>query len=180
MRQSGLMNSANVPSIPRRLACWLYEGVLLFAVVFIVDYAFSALTQTRHALENRAEQQILLFLVLGLYFGWQWRRTGQTLAMKTWHIRLVTASGAPLSWGRAAWRYTLAWLWFLPPLVVGKAALQLDTPEVSVLMLGWIPIWAILARFRADKQFWHDAMAGTLLVSAQPLKSSDTQQETSR
>ena len=37
------------PGLWRRMACWLYEGMLLFGVVFIASYLFSALTQTRHA-----------------------------------------------------------------------------------------------------------------------------------
>ena len=35
-----------------------------------------------------------MFVVLGIYFVWFWSR-GQTLAMKTWHIRLVDAQGRP-------------------------------------------------------------------------------------
>jgi uncharacterized RDD family membrane protein YckC len=37
-----------------------------------------------------------------------------------------------------------------------------------VLALGWVPIWAILARFHPDRQFWHDAIAGTRLVTSLP------------
>jgi uncharacterized RDD family membrane protein YckC len=162
-----------LPTAPlkRRLACWLYEGVLLFGVVFIVDYAFSALTQTRHAMENRHAQQLLLFVVLGLYFTWQWRRTGQTLPMKTWHIRLETRDGSALSWPRATWRYVLAWLWFLPPLAAAWL-LGLDAARSTVLALGWIPVWAILARFHPDTQFWHDVWAGTRLVSVPRLPTT--------
>ncbi|MBP6854015.1 MAG: RDD family protein, partial [Rhodoferax sp.] len=37
------------PGLPRRMACWVYEGLLLFGVVFISGYLFSTLSQTRHA-----------------------------------------------------------------------------------------------------------------------------------
>ena len=40
------------PPLPRRMACWIYEGMLMFGVVFIAGYLFSTLTQTRHALER--------------------------------------------------------------------------------------------------------------------------------
>ena len=83
------------PSLKRRMACWLYEGMLLFGVVFIAGYLFSSLSQTRHALDNRPGLQAFLFLILGIYFTWFWHR-GQTLAMKTWHIRVVSATGATL------------------------------------------------------------------------------------
>ena len=40
------------PSLTRRMACWLYEGMLMFGVVFIAGYLFSTLTQTRNALDK--------------------------------------------------------------------------------------------------------------------------------
>jgi uncharacterized RDD family membrane protein YckC len=159
------------PSLMRRMACWLYEGLLLFGVVFVAGYLFSTLTQTRHALDNRHGQQAFLFLVFGIYFTWFWSR-GQTLAMKTWHIRLVDATGAPVSQRRALWRYVLSWLWLLPPLAVGSA-FGLPGAEVGVITLGWVLVWALLSRFHAQHQFVHDALAGTRLVHhrpAQPIK----------
>ena len=41
------------PSLPRRMACWLYEGLLMFGVVFIAGYLFGTLSQTRNAMDNR-------------------------------------------------------------------------------------------------------------------------------
>ncbi|HPK32513.1 MAG TPA: RDD family protein, partial [Ottowia sp.] len=41
------------PLLRRRMACWLYEGILMFGVVFVAGYLFSALTQMRNALDNR-------------------------------------------------------------------------------------------------------------------------------
>ena len=148
------------------MACWVYEGLLLFGVVFISGYLFSTLSQTRHALDNRHALQAFLFVVFGIYFVW-FGAKGQTLAMKTWHIRLVTAAGEPVSQLRALGRYVLSWAWFLPPL----AAIQpfsLSAGESIVIVLGWVAIWAILARFHPTRQFWHDAWAGTRLVSSLP------------
>jgi uncharacterized RDD family membrane protein YckC len=156
------------PSLPRRMACWLYEGMLMFGVVFIAGYLFSALTQTRHAMDNRHELQAFLFLVFGIYFTWFWAK-GQTLAMKTWHIRVVDTQGRPISQGRALWRYVLSWLWFLPPMAVGYVQ-ALGATEILVLTLGWVAVWAILARFHPAQQFWHDAWAGTRLISVAPEK----------
>ncbi len=145
------------------MACWLYEGLLLFGVIFIAGYLFSALSQTRHALDNRHGMQAFLFLVLGIYFVWFWSR-GQTLAMKTWHIRVVDIQGHPLSQSRALARYIASWLWFLPPLLV-TLPLDLPAPEVGVLTMGWVAIWALLSRFHPKKQFLHDALIGTRLIT---------------
>ncbi len=154
------------PSLARRMACWLYEGMLLFGVVFIAGYLFSALSQTRHALDNRHPLQAFVFVVFAIYFTWFWSR-GQTLAMKTWHIRLVDRHGQPVTQARAFARYVLCWLWFLPPLAV-LAPLNLSGAENALITLGWIAIWALLSRFHPERQFLHDALAGTRLVLALP------------
>jgi uncharacterized RDD family membrane protein YckC len=154
------------PPIARRMACWLYEGMLMFGVVFISGYLFSTLTQTRHALDNRHMQQAFLFVVFGIYFTWFWAK-GQTLAMKTWHIRVVDRQGAALTQPRALLRYTLSWLWFLPPLAVG-GLYALPSGELSVIVVGWVAIWATLSRFHPQRQFLHDALAGTRLVHHKP------------
>lgn len=158
------------PPLLRRMACWLYEGMLMFGVVFIAGYLFSTLTQTRNALDNRHWQQAFLFVVFGIYFTWFWAK-GQTLAMKTWHIRVVDQDGRPLSQPRALLRYVLSWLWFLPPLAAG-GAYALPGNELAVIMIGWILVWALLSRFHPQRQFLHDALAGTRLVQDQPLKAS--------
>lgn len=154
------------PSLRRRMACWLYEGMLMFGVVFIAGYLFSTLTQTRNALDNRHAQQAFLFVVFGIYFTWFWAK-GQTLAMKTWHIRVVNRQGGAISQSRALWRYLLSWLWLLPPLAV-SSALQTSGAELSVLLVGWIVVWALLSRFHPERQFLHDALAGTRLVHEAP------------
>jgi uncharacterized RDD family membrane protein YckC len=151
------------PSLLRRMACWLYEGMLIFGVMFIADYLFSTLTQTRHAMDNRHAQQFFLFVVFGIYFVWFWSR-GQTLAMKTWHIRVTDLKGGALSQQRALWRYTLSWLWFLPPLAASWI-FNIEVRNSLFLAAGWILFWALLSRLHPRRQFLHDALAGTRLVS---------------
>ena len=76
----------------------------------------------------------------------------------------MDAQGASLSHGRAVLRYLLGWLWFLPPLGVSWL-LALPALQGAILALGWVAVWAILARFHPHKQFWHDAWAGTQLIT---------------
>jgi uncharacterized RDD family membrane protein YckC len=163
-------NPPEPPSLRRRMACWLYEGVLMFAVSFIATYLFSSLTQTRHGLQNRPELQIFLFIVFGIYFIYFWHK-GQTLAMKTWHLRVVGLDGQAISQKRALARYALAWLWFLPPLAV-LAPFKLRAGEIGVIVFGWIAVYALLSRFHPERQFLHDALAGTRLISHKPMSKT--------
>ena len=152
----------------RRMACWMYEGILMFGVVFIAAYLFGTLSQTRNAMDNRHALQAFLFVVFGIYFTWFWAK-GQTLAMKTWHIRVVDRDGRPLTQRRALLRYVCSWLWFLPPLAA-LAPFSLPGGEATVIVLGWVAVWAVLSRFHPQQQFWHDALAGTRLVHYEPAK----------
>ena len=145
------------------MACWAYDGLLLFGVVFISGYLFSTLSQTRNALDNRNALQAFIFVIFGIYFVWFWAK-GQTLAMKTWNIRVVDTHGALITQKRALLRYVLSWLWFLPPLAASWL-LEIQGKESIVLSLGWIAVWAVLSRFHPQKQFWHDAWAGTQLIT---------------
>ncbi len=150
------------------MACWLYEGMLLFAVVFVAGWLFSTLGQMRNAMDERRHLlQAFLFIVFGIYFAWFWAR-GQTLAMKTWNLRLVDMAGRPVTQLRALGRYALSWLWFLPPLAA-IAPFRLSAGESVVILLGWVAVYALLSRFHPQRQFWHDALAGTRLVSSPPL-----------
>jgi uncharacterized RDD family membrane protein YckC len=45
----------------------------------------------------------------------------------------------------------------------------LSAGESVVILLGWVAVWALLSRFHPQRQFWHDALAGTRLVSSPPL-----------
>ncbi len=162
---SSVSPSLVAPPLARRMACWVYEGVLLFAVVFVAGWLFSALGQVRDAMDARRPLlQAFLFVVFGIYFAWFWSK-GQTLAMKTWKIRVVDASGRRLSQARALLRYLCSWLWFLPPL--GVLAFVPVTPLYAALAVGgWVVAWALLSRLHPQRQFWHDALAGTRLVAA--------------
>jgi uncharacterized RDD family membrane protein YckC len=156
------------PGIARRLACFVYEGVLLFGVVMIAGYLFSSLTQQRHALEGRHGLQAFLFIVLGIYFGWFWSRSGQTVAMKAWHIRVVDAEGRPLSQGRAVLRYLLAWLWFAPALTaLWIFGLHGGAAVAGVLVAGVLG-YALAARLHPQRQFLHDLLCGTRLITWRP------------
>ena len=159
------------PSVLRRLSCWFYEGVLLFGVVFISGYLFGALSQTKHALDNRHGLQAFEFLVLGLYFTWFWHK-GQTLAMKTWHLRLVDVQGQNLSQQRALLRYVLSWVWLFPPLLLSQMLGLTSLQSVGLCVL-WVALWAASSHLHPDRQYWNDQWAGTRLIDVRPQNASD-------
>jgi len=158
------------PSLKRRMAAFLYEGVLLFGVVVLTGLVYSPLTDQRHALKGQHGLQAACFVVIGLYFIWFWTRGGQTLAMKTWHLRLVDQRGAPVTPWRAVGRYLLAWLWFLPALLsLSVMGLTHQGGAIAMALLGGVLAYLLIARLHPRRQFLHDVLCGTQLITQRPL-----------
>ncbi len=157
-----------VPGIGRRFASMLYESLVVFAVL-LIGFLLPQILLSGFGLVMAGRLLWLhVLLLLMVYFVWFWLNGGQTLPMKTWNIRLVDSKGDAVTQGRALGRYALSWLWFLPPLAA-VAPFRLSAPEIFVIMAGWIAVWALLSRFHPQRQFWHDAWAGTRLVTSLPL-----------
>ncbi len=155
------------PTLKRRLLCMIYEGMLLFGVLFLSGYLFDTLTQSRSALTLRHVREAWLFLAMGIYFVWFWTHGGQTLAMKTWHIRVVAADGRPITKQQAGLRYLLCWMFLLPTLAligwIGFRGNEVTGSLILAFAFLLPPFWMKLDR---DQQFLHDRILGTRLIVA--------------
>lgn len=162
------------PPLRRRLACLLYESVLVFAVVFVAALVYAVLTDQRHALAGRHGLSAIAFVLApGAYFTWYWSQTGQTLPMQTWGIRVLTAQGERLSRWRALLRFVAAWLWFLPALLLAWGLGWHDSGGLlSALLVAGAMVYALSSRLHPRGQFWHDALCRTRLVDTRTVSSA--------
>ena len=87
--------------LPRRLVSLLYETLLVAAILLASALSFYIVAPGLIEGVMRLTLQIYLASVLGAYFLWCWCRSGQTLPMKTWKMRLVDRTGSPPSAPRA-------------------------------------------------------------------------------
>lgn len=166
-------NTVQFASLKCRLLCMVYEAVLLFGIFFAAGLLFDLTTQHQNAESLRGLRQLYLFVVLGIYFTYFWGHGGQTLPMKTWHLRLVSADGTAISFRQAGLRYCLAWMWFLPALGISYF-LNLQHWASVILFFVGLSGWALISRFDANHQFLHDRIAGTELVAVpRPLPADD-------
>lgn len=156
------------PGLRRRLMSLLYECVLLFGVLSLTALAYGVLTQQRHALVGLHGLQAIIFVVLGVYFTWFWTHGGQTVAMKTWHVRLTTQDGQPVGAGRAWLRYLLSWMWVLPALAAAYLAGLRSGLSITGALLAGALLYAALAYLTPRRQFLHDLLARTQLVQVPP------------
>jgi uncharacterized RDD family membrane protein YckC len=153
------------PSLARRFAALLYEGVLLFGVLFFACFLYVVLTRQQDALFG-LPGYVFAFGVPALYFVTFWTRSGQTLALKTWHLRIVDTNGQLLRLGRAFARYVLSWLWVLPGLSLWVFGVR--GWALAGCLLLWMLAYGQLARLHPQRQFLHDAICGSRIVTQLP------------
>ena len=161
-----------VPTVKRRLIAMVYEVLLAFAVLFLPFLVFEIASQGSHTPLVEHMRQALAFLVLGAYFIHQWSREGQTLAMRTWRIRVTLPGHAVVPLKIAALRYLLSWMWVLPALVTSYAFSLSKWQALNAIWIG-IAVWSLTAFLDKDRQFLHDKLAGTRLEQLpKPAKKS--------
>jgi uncharacterized RDD family membrane protein YckC len=126
----------------RRLASMAYECLLLLGVLSITFLVPHLLLGTTTSFVFPGWVLLLhVFVVLGTYFIGYWHFGGQTLAMQTWQLQIITENYARPSPARLALRYLLAW------------------PSIIYFCAGLL--WALLDR---DRLFLHDRLAKTRIV----------------
>lgn len=144
-----------------RVAAATYEGVLLFGVLFVVSYLVLSLARWDSVLSGirLAVYQSVLFVTLGVYFVYQWHKTGQTLAMKSWNLRVLDNNGAPPSLRQCVLRFVAAWHPLVPAMVCKLLGLPVGT--VTIAMVVGIVAALVPARFDVRGRLLHDRLAGT-------------------
>lgn len=135
--------SSPLPGIGRRLASMLYEGLVVFSVLLIGFWLPQALLSGIGLGFSARGLWLHVLVLLMLYFLWFWLNGGQTLPMKTWKLKLANPDDSPPRPAQALLRYLAAW--------------------PSILLFGIGILWALVDK---DKQFLHDRIAGTRIVSS--------------
>lgn len=135
---------SKVPGLGRRMLALCYEFILLLGVWFMVSLLFHFVFRDPSATYFKPLFQFYLLSIGGIYFTWFWTHGGQTLAMQTWRMKLVSievAGDGRVTVQQAIRRYVMA--------VIG----------ISFFGIGlW---WALFDR---DRQFLHDRLARTRIV----------------
>jgi uncharacterized RDD family membrane protein YckC len=129
------------PSLLKKTLACIYELLLLAALWMIVVAIYIAIVGEANSMTKRFLLQLLLWVSTGAYFVRCWCKTGQTLAMQTWKLKVVNSQGHLLTIKQALIRYVFA--------------------SISFLVLGFGFLWAILDK---DRQFLHDRLLQSKIV----------------
>lgn len=162
--------AAMAPGLARRMASFVYEGLLLFGIGLLpgaLGALFVALTGHQHPLQSDDALRAITFVIYAVYFSWFWSARGQTLPMQTWHIRVVTVEGRPLSQGRALARFVASCAWFAPAALLAALNGWTRWQGLAAAAIG-VVAYALLALLHPRQQFWHDALCGTQLITDRP------------
>lgn len=143
----------------------VYEAVLLFGVVVAAGFPVVVLVGIRQPPTDpqRWLLQGVSFLVIGAYFVYCWSRSGQTLAMRSWRLKLVEQDGGPVSAQRALLRYVLAWHLFVPGIVFVALFQAHSAVDAAAFALGFAAMLA-LAYVDPRRQLLHDRVLGTRVI----------------
>lgn len=146
------VSQKTTPSFFKLGACLIYEALVVIALslacaaLFVLLFGDAAIGIKRNLL------QLFLWLTAGIYFVWCWQK-GQTLAMQTWQLKLLSQEAQLLSLKVATFRYVLA--------------------SFSLLLFGLGFLWAVVDR---DRLFLHDRLLNNKIIFVPRKKASSLPQ----
>jgi uncharacterized RDD family membrane protein YckC len=120
----------------RRLAALLYDALLLAALLMIFTGGALFFTHGEAVVPATAGAWVYLYraglvLLIAGYYLLNWLRSGQTLGMRAWRLRVVTDSGRPLAWKAAFLRALLGALAWTPA-ALGVLWLYVDPDHLAL------------------------------------------------
>jgi uncharacterized RDD family membrane protein YckC len=131
-------SSSPSASLIKQLAAMLYDSFLVFAVLFFAS-ALALLFNQGDAIESNPWFSLYLLLTLFTFYAWFWNKSGQTLGMKVWKIRIVSESGGNPGWA--------------------TCYLRLISALLSLLCLGLGYWWRLFKPYT-----WHDRLSKTRII----------------
>lgn len=126
-----------------RLACAVYDGLILIALWILATALLMPFTggAIDPPLPYNVPFDLYILAVSFLYLGGLWRKTGQTLGMRAWRLKVVNERGEPITWPQALARMFAAMLSWL------------------LLGAGWL--WILFDR---EQRALHDVLSRTRMV----------------
>ena len=157
------------PQFWRRVSCALYEQLVLLGVIAFTFLVPNLALGILFGISLPSWLTfVYLYVVLGIYFVWYWTKSGQTLAMQTWRIRLIGIHGHTVRRRQAIWRYVYGSLWIVPCVLL-QWAFHLEKWQI-IEMLFTVALFFWPASIYLDRtspllrQSLADRLAGTRLV----------------
>ncbi len=134
------MRIAHHAPLWRRLLAWIYDALVVLAILFVGSFLVLPLTGGDAVAAGNPLYQLWLLLLVAAYFLISWRHGGQTLGMRAWSLRLTDPTGQRPAMPALMRRLVLGGLLGMP-------------------LIGYLS-----CPFRTDRQALHDLWSGTVTV----------------
>lgn len=125
-------------SLIKQFAAMLYDSLLIFAVLFLAA-GIALIFNQGEAIESNPLFNLYLLFILFTYYAFFWNKSGQTLGMRVWKIRIVSGLGGNPGWG--------------------ASYLRLIAAMVSLLCFGLGYFWRLFKPYT-----WHDKLSQTSII----------------
>lgn len=133
--------TGQAPSLLHRCGAMFYDFLLVFGVLFFFSTIAVFINKGQTIEAGNIGFTVYLITIAFLFFGFFWTRSGQTLGLRTWRLRVQQIDGSNITWTQALARFCGAILSF------------------SAFGLGYL--WILFNRKRLA---WHDMLSSTRVV----------------
>ena len=124
-----------------RLAAFIYDGLLVLGIWFVLGIIFVAVNGGEHVAQHNPLLPSAMFIVLFWFNVHFWRRGGQTLGMRAWRLRLINDNKGPMTLMQCLVRFLVS---------IGSTL---------ILFMGYFWVW-----FDKDGLSWHDRYSNTRII----------------
>jgi len=131
----------------KQIAAMVYDSLLIFALLFMATSILLIFNQGEAIKSNPSFNLYLVFIVF-TYYAWFWNKSGQTLGMRVWKIRIISELD-----GNPGWRTSF---------------LRLSLAVVSLLCLGLGYFWRLFRPYT-----WHDKLSQTRIIDVSLLQANE-------
>ena len=121
----------------------IYDSLLIFAILFAATAILLAFNHGE-AIESNPYFNLYLIFSVFTFYAWFWQKSGQTLGMRIWKIRIISEYGGNPGWG--------------------ISFLRLGFAMVSLLCLGLGYFWRLFRPYT-----WHDKLSQTRIIDVSQL-----------
>ncbi|MFT5657670.1 MAG: putative RDD family membrane protein YckC [Gammaproteobacteria bacterium] len=136
-------NNCPPATLVKQLAAMIYDSLLIIAILFVAT-AIALAFNGGNAIESSTAFSLYLILIIFVFYGWFWNKSGQTLGMRVWKIRIVSEFGGNPAWSICFLRLVFAML------------------SIACLGLGYW--WRLFKPYT-----WHDKLSQTSIVNVSAL-----------
>jgi uncharacterized RDD family membrane protein YckC len=134
-------------SLLKQLAAMIYDSLLILAILFVAT-AILLIFNQGEAIESNPSFNLFLVFILFTFYAWFWQKSGQTLGMRVWKIRIVSDLGGNPGWG--------------------TSFLRLGFAVLSMLCFGLGYLWRLFRPYT-----WHDRLSQTRIIDVSSLDISE-------